>query len=307
MHDDHFMSYREQNIPITRDEVTALFTSISSESVGINEPYIFHPSEHQRTPLFIFDLDDTIWHHVRHFIRAVGEATGKPVSLEYYRKFGNSREVPEWKNDSKAMAIHDKIVQCKHPRYLPFVGQAHDGAVEVIDALADRKFPFVYLTSRPEELYQVTQDTLRWNKLPVNNNQHAPGDPSSDLFLQSGSVFYGKGIPMNGIPYKKNVVDSWEARMQKEGWRGQIVVVDDLLGSFRECLQAEKIIGIALEGDVNAARAKLPGEKRVPSWETIGHMFDSISDASKNSRWFHIGLSYGDTSTPQACGKTTGL
>jgi len=222
-------------------------------------------------PMVLFDLDDSVWRHVRAVVESVGKATGKPITLDEYRKFGNTRNVPQWQDD---MGIHDAIIRGEHPDFFPYVNTADDDAVKTLLAIEAMGHRYAYLTARPPQVLKDTLRVIAWNGMPVFD-QGGYVDPQSNILPQEGCVYCGNGLPMMAgqkKDHKSTAVEYWLDYLQKQGWKGSCIVIDDLMGPFADFIKDGRVIGIAPESDVNASRPETKGEIRVSSWEEIGNM-----------------------------------
>jgi len=235
------------------------------------------PFEYQ--PRSVFDLDEIVWRHIKEVVHGVGKATGKPITMDHYRSFGNTRRIPEWKDDPGIMEIHDAIVEGRHPDFFPYINEAFPDAVRTVLATERMGYGFVYQTSRPPGVIGATLRGMEWNQLPLNTKQKNRIDPFSDPDMKNGTVYCGDGLPMvvgRMREPKRDVVEYWLKNLREQGWKGQMVVVDDLQGPFEQLLKNRDIVGIALQGDVNASRKHVPGEIRVDSWRLIGEILMDI-------------------------------
>ena len=240
----------------------------------------------EQCPLSIFDLDEVIWPHIWAVVRAVGEATGKQITMEYYRKFCNTRKIPEWKDDPDIMRVHDQIVWGEHPDFYPYVNEAYFEAIRTLRAVERMGHGFFYQTSRPPKVLEATLRTIDWNGMPRNVEQNGRLDPFCDGELKNGTVYCGDGLPMlvdRTSEPKRDVLEHWLKNLRGKGWRGEMVVVDDLQIPFEGLLKRQEIIGVALQGDVNASIAPLPGELRVDSWKEISDILMQVHERAVSS------------------------
>jgi hypothetical protein len=122
---------------------------------------------------------------------------------------------------------------------------------------------------------------LDWNGLLRDKSQEGYVDALSHKEPKNGYLYGSEGMPMlpdRIIESKKIVVEKWLSYRRKGGWKGKMIAVDDLLKSYGSLLDDEKIIGIALAGDVNASRVPLPKEIRVQTWNEITAKLMSIHE-----------------------------
>ena len=251
-------------------------------------PHEVLPFEYR--PVVLCDLDEVTWSHIYgSVVRAVGEATGKQITRERYRVIGNTRCIPEWKDNPEIMAIHDQIVRGEHPEYYPYVNVADPKAIIALHAIERMGHTFAYLTSRPQQVLKDTLRVIEWNRMPVDANQRDFVDAFDHEEPKNGYVYGGKEMPMvvgRKRIHKREVAYHWLKNLQKNGWKGHMVLIDDLLEPFKDLLEERKIVGIALRGDVNASLQAIKGEMRVDSWSDISEILMDVHKravASNNS------------------------
>jgi|GEM_PF-6595926 len=234
----------------------------------------------EHKPILLFDLDEVMWPHIYDsVVVAVGEATGKRISRDRYRTIGNTRCIPEWKDDAEIMKIHDSIVRGEHPEYYPYVNIADPKAIATLHAVKSMGHTFSYLTSRPSTVLRDTLRVIGWNGMPMDENQRDFVDAFEHDKPKNGYVYGGNGIPMmegRKGEHKREIVDHWLKNLRAEGWKGQMVFIDDLLYPFEKLIEERNMLGIALRGDVNASRKPIKGEVRVDSWLDISSMLMEV-------------------------------
>lgn len=224
------------------------------------------PEEYR--PIVIFDLDDSVWPHVVHVVRAISEASGLPIAMEEFRHYGHTRKVPLWANDTAIPKIQDEIQFGKHPIYFPFVNPAWPEAVATIQANDRMGHTFCYLTARQPELFETTVKVMRWNGMPHNHQSTNTDALTMCPVPQDKELYCVHGLnDVNG--YKLAVVKQWLSQLRTIGWKGTMVVVDDLLKPFQSLVESREILGISLHGDLNANFPPYDGEIREGSWNGI--------------------------------------
>lgn len=227
------------------------------------------------TPFVIIDLDDSLWPHAEAFVHAVGEASGKPITMDEYRIYGYSREVPKWKNDPRVMKIHDDILQGKNPIYFPFMNPAYPDAVKGVHAIERMGHNFIYYTARQRWLYETTRQTLRWNRLPLSASRQADGQ--FDVLPQTGKLYLVENsVP--GIADKSVVAAQWLENLRSRGWHGKMVIIDDLLTPYKDIIHDPQVVAISLANDVNISRQIQTDEHRVNSWSEISEILMRIHE-----------------------------
>lgn len=227
------------------------------------------------TPIILLDLDETVWPHAPYLVKAVGEASGKPITMDRFRQYGHTRKIPEW-NDESTMAIHDKILYGDHEIYYPFINPAYISAIQTITALERMGHLFAYVTSRPKELFESTKRAIQWNNLPLRTDVH-----TEDLLLDSipitGSLYCTQNLPsLPGISDKSKIATHWLKNLRQQGWKGTMIIIDDLLASYGDVLQQKNVLGVALAGVSNEHLSTQPHEIRLDSWQQIGDLLMDV-------------------------------
>ncbi|MBI5620647.1 hypothetical protein HY949_02640 [Candidatus Gottesmanbacteria bacterium] len=240
--------------------------------------YAFTPREilsDQVRPIIIFDLDDTVWEHVRHVVTAVSEATGIHVSWEEFLHYGHTRKIPAWKDSPNAMEKHDQIQQGEHMDYFPFVNRAWPQAHDTIEAVYFMGHDFSFLTARSPKLFRATLRVLEWNDIP-HDHQHALIDAKFHDYPQSGVLYCAHSALADVNQYKYEVVKQWLGNLWNNGRKGSVVVIDDLLKSYQPLVESGDVVGISLAGPLNQNMPPYTRELRVSSWEEIGDLLMEI-------------------------------
>lgn len=231
------------------------------------------------TPIILIDLDETVWPHAQYLVKAVGEASGKPITMERFRQYGHTRKIPEW-NDEETMAIHDKILHGSHEVYYPFINPAYIPAIQAITAVERMGHTFAYVTSRPTELFNSTKRAIQWNNLPLGTDVHTE-DLLFDPMPVSGSLYCTQNLPdLPGISDKSTIANRWLRNLRQGGWKGRMIIIDDLLSSYGDVLKQENVLGVALSGVSNEHISTQPHEIRLDSWQQIG---DLLMDVHKEA------------------------
>ena len=234
------------------------------------------PFPQDQQPIIILDLDDTVWRHVKHLVKAISEASNVPIDMDYYREIGHTRKIPEWQTP-EISAIHDQILLNQHSDYLPSVNLAYQDALNTITALKQLNCRLVYLTSRPLETYDLTLKTLALNSLPYAQIK-TPPDALQDSTPQADHLYCSPFNTPSGTEYKQTVVNRWLINLDQQGWQGPLIIVDDLLKPFQNIIDQKTIYGISLAGDVNFHAEPYLNETRFPSWPEISqHLFTILS------------------------------
>ncbi len=162
----------------------------------------------------------------------------------------------------------------RHPIYFPCVKRAYPSAVETIEATYRMGHKFCFLTARQPQLFETTLQVMRWNGI-LHNHQSTNIDGLMHPVLQDRELYCAQDLNnVNG--YKLAVVKQWLSQLKAKGWKGTMVVVDDLLKPFRELVESKEVLGISLDGDVNASMPPYEGEIRENSWEGIGQRFMEV-------------------------------
>ena len=229
----------------------------------------------QVRPVIIFDLDETVWEHVRHVVTAVSEATGIHVSWDEFLKHGHTRKIPAWKDSAKAMEIHDEIQQGEHPDFFPFVNRAWPKAIETIEAVYFMGHDFSFLTARSPKLFNTTLRVMEWNDIP-HDHQHAIVDAKSHGIPVHGLLYCAHSSLSEVNQYKYEVVKQWLGNLRNNGRKGPVVVIDDLLKPYQPLVESGDVVGISLNGPLNQNMLPYPRERRVCSWEEIGDLLKEI-------------------------------
>lgn len=229
----------------------------------------------QVRPAIIFDLDDTMWEHVRHVVTAVSEATGIPVTWEEFLKYGHTRKIPVWRDNPEAMAIHDQIQQGAHPNFFPFVNRAWPRAIETVEAVDRMGHDFCYLTARSPQLFGATLRAMEWNSIP-HDHQRNLVDAKTHEVPENGMLYCAHTGLSDVNQYKLDVVNGWRNNLRRKGRNGLVVVVDDLLKPYQPLVESGDVVGIALSGPLNQNMAPCINERRVSSWDQIGEILMDI-------------------------------
>lgn len=242
---------------------------IVTPQVNTQEP--FTPKEvlsEEYRPVIIYDLDDSIWPHVVHVVRAIGEASGLPITMEEFRLYGHTRKVPQWADNPEITKIQDDIQFDKHPIYFPFVNRAWTEAVATIQANELMGHNFSFLTARQPALFETTLKVMRWNGIPHNNQSVNIDALTAHPTPQDKQLYCAQSLnDVNG--YKLAVVKQWLTQLRSSGWKGTMIVIDDLLKPFQSLVESQQVLGISLHGDLNANFPPYNGEDREVSWEGI--------------------------------------
>lgn len=246
------------------------------------------PFEKGQQPIIILDLDDTVWPHVEHLVKALSEASEIPIDMDYYRSIGHTRKIPEWQT-SEINTIHDQILLNTHPEYLPLVNLAHQDALDLITALKALNCRLVYLTARTQETYNLTLKTLALNSLP-HADSIEPTNALMDSTPQSDHLYCSPFDLPSGTQYKRTVVDRWLINLRQQNWQGPLIIIDDLLKPFRNIIDQETVFGISLEGNVNHHTQTYPNEDRLQSWTEISNYLFTILSQHQDANQTVIGL-----------------
>lgn len=230
------------------------------------------------TPTLIFDLDDTVWRHVPHVVKAVSEATGIHVTMEEFDKWGHTRKIPAWKDNPQAMEIHDQIQRGEHPDYFPFVNPAMEHAVETIEAVQLMGHEYSFLTARSPHLFKQTLRALQWNDIPHNHNNYELVDARLHALPQKGLLYCANTGLTHVNEYKVEVVRAWHQAMQSSGRNGRLIVIDDLLAPFVPLLEEGIIAGISMKGPLNNRLPVFANECRVDSWTQISEILMRVHE-----------------------------
>lgn len=231
------------------------------------------PEEYR--PVVIYDLDDSVWPHVVHVVRAVSEASGIPITMEEFRRYGHTRKVPQWANNPGIIKIQDDIQFDKHPVYFPFVNQAWPEAVATIQANDFMGHNFCFLTARQPQLFETTLKVMRWNGIPHNHQSTNVDALTAHPVPQDRQLYCAQKLDdVNG--YKLAVVQHWLTQLRALGWKGTMVIVDDLLKPFQSLVESGEVLGISLHGDLNANFPPYVGEIRESSWKGIAQRLMEI-------------------------------
>ncbi len=226
-------------------------------------------------PIIIFDLDDTVWEHIRHVVSAVSDATNIPITWEEFKQFGHTRKIPVWNDSPGAMAIHDQIQRGEHPDFFPFVNRAWPKAVETLEAVRLMGHDFSFLTARSPKLFDATLRVMKWNAI-VHDHEQDPVDARSDEIPRKGILYCAYSELSDVHRYKFDVVKQWVSNVQGAGRNGPIVIIDDLLRPFQTLVESGEVVGISLAGPLNQHMPPYPNERRVASWQEIGEILMDI-------------------------------
>lgn len=229
-------------------------------------------------PIVISDLDEMVWKHIEAVVQAMGNKTGKPITMEYFRHYGNTRRIPEW-NTPEGMNAQDEIIGGSDDRYFPYVNKAFPEAVASLISQQKMGHGLAYLTGRPAFVIPATLRVLEWNGLPVDTRQKTYVDAFTHIKPKDGFVYGADAMPMlvgRTYEHKQEVVKHWLHHLRQDGWEGTMVVLDDLPKSYGSLLKSGEITVISLTGDVNASREPLAGETRVGTWEAISDILMGI-------------------------------
>jgi len=234
------------------------------------------PFPQDQQPIIILDLDDTVWPHVKHLVKAISKASNVPIDMDYYREIGHTRKIPEWQTE-KISIIHDQILLNEHPDYLPMVNLAYQDALNTITALKQLNCRLVYLTSRPLETYDLTLKTLALNSLPYAQTK-IPPNALQDLTPRADHLYCSPFNVPSGTQYKQTVLNRWLINLDQQDWQNPLIIIDDLLKPFQAIIDQKTVYGISLAGDVNSHARPYLNEVRFPSWSKISqHLFTILS------------------------------
>ena len=226
-------------------------------------------------PVIIFDLDETVWEHVRHVVTAVSEATGIAVSWDEFLNYGHTRKIPVWKDNHGAMEIHDQIQRGEHPDFFPFVNRAWPKAIETIEAVYFMGHDFSFLTARSPKLFNATLRVMEWNNIP-HDHQHALIDAKFHDRPSNGVLYCAHSVLSEVNQYKYEVVKQWLENLRNNGRKGPVVVIDDLLKPYQPLVECGDVVGISLAGPLNQNMPPYTRERRVSSWGEIGDLLMEI-------------------------------
>lgn len=226
-------------------------------------------------PTVIFDLDDTVWEHVRHVVTAVSEATGIHVPWNVFLQYGHTRKIPAWRDNAEAMAIHDQIQRGEHPDFFPFVNRAWSRAIETIEAVRFMGHDFSFLTARSPMLFKTTLRVMEWNNIP-HDHQRDLVDAKTHDSPQYGVLYCAHSELSDVNQYKLEVVKRWRDNLRDQGRSGPVVVIDDLMKPYQPLVESGDVVGISLAGPLNQKMVPCTNERRVSSWDEIGNMLMDI-------------------------------
>lgn len=134
---------------------------------------------------------------------------------------------------------------------------------------------FCYLTARQAKLFEVTLRVMDWNGIPHNGQSTNVDAMTTHPVPKHKELYCAQSLAdVNG--YKLTVVKQWLSRLRDQGWKGTMVIVDDLLKPFKPLVQSRQVLGISLHGDLNANFPPYEGEDRESSWEGISQRLMEI-------------------------------
>ena len=233
------------------------------------------PFSQDQQPIIILDLDDSLWPHVKHLVKAISSASNTPITMDHFRSIGHTRKIPEWQTP-EISNIHDAILSNRHPKYLPYVNFAYQNALNTIAALKQLNCHLAYLTSRPLETYDLTLKTLKLNSLPHIQPQSLP-DALSDPTPQPDHLYCTPFHLPSGTQYKRAAVDRWLINLYQTGSKKLMVIIDDLLKPFRDIIDKQTIYGISLANDLNHHTQPYDHEIRCNNWIEINqYLYDIL-------------------------------
>jgi hypothetical protein len=229
------------------------------------------PEAHR--PEVIFDLDDTAWSHVPTLVAALSDALGEDLFPAFYI-YRHTRNIPQVQQH---MDLHDEIQRGNHPTYFPFVNYAHEFAPSTIQAVQHMGHQYTFLTARMPHLYDVTVRALQWNGI---HPAEAPvaADAITHEIPRQGLVYCAHVEPSQASAYKAAVVNQWLDNMRSREWKGELVIVDDMIHPFAELLASGKATGLALVGPLNESTAPVAGERRMRSWYDIAQELKQVQE-----------------------------
>lgn len=248
------------------------FTHETNGPCGIT-PIEILPEEFR--PTIIFDLDDTVWPHVRHVVTAVSEATRIPVPWEEFLQYGHTRKIPAWRDNPEVMEIHDQIQRGEHPKFFPFVNRAWSRAIETIEAVHFMGHDFSYLTARSPQLFNTTLRVMEWNNIP-HDHQRDLVDAKTHEVPENGMLYCAHSELSDVNRYKFTVVKGWRDNLRDQGRSGPVVVIDDLMKPYQPLVESGEVVGISLAGPLNQNMVPCTNEHRVSSWDTIADILMGI-------------------------------
>lgn len=226
-------------------------------------------------PVLVIDLDDTVWPHIPHLVEAVSDASGVRVTMEEFRRFGHTRQIPKWAERPEVMEVHDQIQRGEHPEFFPFVNIAYPEARSTIMAAERMGHEYCYLTARHPSLFDVTMRLLEKNRVPHNHNTGSVDGLTHPVPCR-GQLYCANGVSDGIDSFKREAVGMWLKSLRENGWEGQMVVVDDLLKPFQDLVESGQVVGIALSGPLNEHKEPYVHEHRVPSWYSIGNLLGKV-------------------------------
>ncbi|MCX6791422.1 MAG: hypothetical protein NT149_00065 [Candidatus Gottesmanbacteria bacterium] len=225
-------------------------------------------------PVIIVDLDDTSWPHVHYLLRAVSHVTGIEATENDVKKYGHTRNIPQWQTDEIAR-MQDAIQANRHPDVNPFVNRADQHAVETLHAVHRMGHLYTYLTGRMSEMYDITKRVIQWNGMPHDGDMKKV-DARKHIVPKRGYLYCSPCNPKEVDAYKHDVVTTWLKNLRAAGWKGQMVIIDDTPKAFEEEICRGDVMAIALEGLLNYRHIPFTNEMRVNSWHEISAFLSHI-------------------------------
>ena len=239
-------------------------------------------------PIIILDLDDTVWPHTKHLVKAISEASEIPIDMDYFHSIGHTRKIPEWQTP-EITSLHDQILLGDHPEHLPFVNLAYQEALDTITALDQLNCHLTYLTSRPNQLHNLTLKTMALSSLPHANSQE-PLNALQDSTPQPDHLYCSPFNLPSGTQYKQTVVNRWLINLRQQNQQGPLIIIDDLLKPFQEIIDQKTVFGISLQGDLNYHTKPYQNEDRLQSWDQISKYLFTILSLHQDTNQAVIGL-----------------
>ncbi len=241
---------------------------IKPEPLGVRDfEETLKPFPDQHQPVVILDLDDTVWPHVKHLVKAISKASNTPISMDYFRSIGHTRKIPTWQTP-EITTLHNQILLNQHSDYLPSVNIANQDALNTITALKNLNCRLVYLTARPLEIYHLTLKTLFQNSLPYHFTPEPP-DALNHSTPQPNHLYCSPFNLPSGTKYKQTVISRWLINLNQQDSTKPLIIIDDLLKPFKNFIDQQKVFGFSLKNDLNHHTEPYSNEIRLSSWPEI--------------------------------------
>ena len=136
---------------------------------------------------------------------------------------------------------------------------------------------YCFLTARGKQLYEPTVRVLGWNDISVNDGSVCVNATEQPI-PEQGQLYCAYFGSTEVNEYKLGTVNNWLKNLHERGWKGKMVIIDDLLKPFRSLVESGSVMGISLEGDLNINSIPYDGEIRERSWEEIAKKLMEIHE-----------------------------